>query len=96
MWGLVVTVVDLTHSRQPFALFDDLFDRSIVPAGDNGDSGPTRIERRSHRNRFDVEAARAEQSDDPLRARPVDQPPRLKGCGSYLERVSSFEFRVSG
>jgi len=57
-------ILDLTHTGEPRALFADLIDRSIVATGDDRDARPLRVERRAHRNRFDIEPTRAEQPDD--------------------------------
>src|SRR5437763_1368139 len=57
-------VLHVTHTREPRALFADLIDRAIVATGDNRDPRPLRVERRAHRNRFDIEPTRAEQPDD--------------------------------
>src|SRR5690349_1465395 len=57
-------VLHLAHSRQPFALFDDLLDSAFVAARNNSDARPAWIETFTDRDRFDVESARAEQPDD--------------------------------
>ena len=58
-------ILDFAHSRQAFALFDDLLNGAVVAAGYNRDSRPARIETLAHGDRFNIETPRAEETDDP-------------------------------
>src|SRR5437660_2888030 len=58
-------VLHLTHTREPRALFADLIDRAIVAMRDDRDPRPLRVERRAHRNRFNIKTTRTKQPDDP-------------------------------
>src|SRR5687767_15164978 len=58
-------IVNFTDTRETFALFDDLFDGAIVATRDDRDTRPARVKCFTNRDSFDVEAARAKQTDDP-------------------------------
>jgi hypothetical protein len=53
-----------SNAGQPFALFYDLLDCSVISSRHDSHPRPKRIVRLSNGQRFDVETARAEQPDD--------------------------------
>ena len=58
----LVQIHDFDDIDQLVELFDDLFDDSVIPGCDNRHLRHRRIERRRHREAFDIESATAEQA----------------------------------
>src|SRR3989441_4874702 len=86
-------ILDLTHTRESRTLFADLIDRAIVATGDDRDPRPLRVERRAHRNRFNIEPARAEQPDDARKlARLIGD---NNGKGVTHGAIADFGLRIS-